>query len=122
MMRRLRRRSLLVLLALLAASGAAVAASRTRSASPATDALLKLTPAARAAQLAEAVGNYCIGSETFLMGVVTEGPGIGNAYWSLRCADGATWAVQVGPLGEVTAVDCASYAAGAPGKACFRKF
>jgi len=65
---------------------------------------INATPAARAAKLAGVVGHWCIGTETFLMGVVAEGPGEGNAYWSLRCADGSEWAVQVDPLAEVTAI------------------
>src|SRR5215208_6604227 len=69
-----------------------------RSPNPANDELLKLPPPERAARLARAVGNWCIGTEAFLMGVVAAGTGQGNAYWSLRCADGTAWAVQVEPL------------------------
>jgi hypothetical protein len=88
----------------------------------ANDKLLKLAPAGRAAELARAVGHWCIGTEAFLMGVVTAGPGEGNAYWSLRCADGSTWAVQIDPLGEVTAIDCNSYQEAGAGKECFKTF
>jgi hypothetical protein len=93
-----------------------------KSNNPAQDQLLKLSPAERAARLARAVGNWCIGTEAFLMGVVTSGSGEGNAYWSLRCADGATWAVQVDPLAEVTAIACDDFKEVAAGKECFKKF
>jgi hypothetical protein len=56
------------------------------------------------------------------MGIITGGAGEGNAYWSLRCADGSAWAVQIDPLAEVTAIDCASFKADGAGKECFKKF
>ena len=84
--------------------------------------LLKLPPAERAAMLARAVGHWCIGTDAFPMGVVTSGAGEGNAYWSLRCADGTAWAVQIDPFAEVTAIDCASFKAAGNGKECFKKF
>jgi hypothetical protein len=86
------------------------------------DKLLKLAPPGRAAELARAVGHWCIGTEAFLMGVVASGKGEGNAYWSLRCADGSTWAIQIDPLGEVTAIDCDSYKEVGAGKECFKTF
>ena len=106
------------------AAGALDAAPKQQSKSqnPAHDQLLKLSPPERAAKLARAIGNWCIGTEAFLMGVVTSGPGQGNAYWSLRCADGATWAVQVDPSAEVTAIDCDDFKEVAAGKECFKKF
>ena len=116
--------TVLALVAALTATGSAVGAGRepAKSINPASDALVKLTPSQRAARLAGVVGNWCIGTETFLMGVVREGAGEGNAYWSLRCADGAAWAVQVDPLGEVTAIDCDSFKQAGAGKECFQKF
>jgi hypothetical protein len=106
----------------LLAAGVADAAQRASSPNPANDKLLKQRPAERAATLANAVGNWCIGTETFLMGVVASGTGAGNAYWSLRCADGTSWAVQIDPLAEVTAIDCESFKADGAGKECFKKF
>ena len=95
---------------------------QSKSRNPANDQLLKLPAPQRAAYLARAVGNWCIGTEAFLMGLVTSGSGEGNAYWSLRCADGATWVVQVDPLAEVTAIGCDDFKQVAPGKECFKKF
>jgi hypothetical protein len=108
------------------ACGMAAAQSRLQPGNPplnpTNDDLVKLAPSERAARFAQAVGNWCIGTETFLMGVLTSDPGAGNAYWSLRCADGGTWAVQVDKYGAVTAIDCASYNTVAVGKECFKKF
>lgn len=107
-------------------SGAAAAQSQLQPGNPplnpTNDDLVRLAPPERAARLAAAVGNWCIGTETFLMGVLTSDPGAGNAYWSLRCADGGTWAVQVDKYGAVTAIDCASFNTVAVGKECFKKF
>jgi hypothetical protein len=108
---------------LLAAGGNAVAAQRAaKPANPANEELEKLAPAQRAGVFARAVGNWCIGTETFLMGVVTAGTGQGNAYWSLRCADGSTWAIQVDPLAEITAIGCDTFKDVGAGKECFKKF
>ena len=84
--------------------------------------LLELPPTERAATLAQAVGHWCVGTQAFPMGIVLHGAGEGNAYWSLRCADGSAWAVQIDPFAEVTAIDCASFKEAGQGKECFKKF
>ena len=112
----------LAMFALLVAGGARAAQLPAQSTNAANAKLLKLAPAARAAELAKVVDHWCIGTETFLMGVIGAGRGAGNAYWSLRCADGSAWAVQVDPLGNVSAIDCDSYKAEGAGKECFKKF
>lgn len=124
MARRLTWRAALALSAMLGVGGIAVAAPKQppKSANAANDELLKLGPADRAAHLARAVGRWCIGAEAFLMGVQAGGPGDGNAYWSLRCADGTAWAVQIDPLAAVTAIDCDTFKQAAAGKECFKKF
>jgi hypothetical protein len=116
-------RAALAISAVLVAGGADSAPKHPpKSINPANDDLVKLSPPDQAARLARAVGNWCIGTEAFLMGLVTSGRGEGNAYWSLRCADGTAWAVQVDPLAEVTAIDCASFKDASVGKECFKKF
>ena len=92
------------------------------SLNPANDELLKLPPPERTEKLARSVSQWCIGTEAFPMGVIGAGPGRGNAYWSLRCADGSEWAVQVDPEAGVTAIDCHTYKDAAPGKECFKQF
>jgi hypothetical protein len=94
----------------------------TGSLNPAQDELMKLPPPERAEKLARAISRWCIGTEAFLMGVVGAGPGRGNAYWSLRCADGSTWAIQIDPQGGATAIGCEEFAAAAIGKECFKQF
>jgi|SRR3954452_5907911 len=89
---------------------------------PANDELQKLPPPERAEKLARAISRWCIGTEAFQMGMVGAGPGRGNAYWSLRCADGTEWAIQIDPVGSATAIDCTEYKVAAPGKECFKKF
>jgi hypothetical protein len=113
----------LAIVAALSAGSAEGAARRpAQSVNPANDKLVKMAPPERAATLAGAVGHWCIGTEAFPMGVTTAGPGAGNAYWSLRCADGTAWAVQIDPLAEVTAIDCDSFKENGAGKECFKKF
>jgi hypothetical protein len=56
------------------------------------------------------------------MGVIKSGRGAGNAYWSLRCADGSAWAVQIDPYAQVTAVNCKAFDALGEGKQCFKRF
>ncbi len=102
-----------------------VAAAARHAAAPINRAdakLLAMSPPERVAMLARAIGHWCIGTEAFPMGVVTAGPGQGNAYWSLRCADGTAWAVQINPFAEVTAIDCDTFKAAGAGKECFKKF
>jgi hypothetical protein len=114
--------ALAITASLIAGSTVGVAQGPAKSVNPAHDKLLRVSPAERAAVLARAVGNWCVGTETFLMGVEPSGPGAGNAYWSLRCADGRTWAVQIDPLTEVVAIDCDSFKENGAGKECFKKF
>ena len=114
--------ALAICAALLAGNAAGAAHHPAKSINPVNDKLLRLSPPRRTATLARAVGHWCIGTETFLMGLVPAGRGQGNAYWSLRCTDGSAWAIQIDPLGDVTAIDCDSYRANGAGKECFKKF
>ena len=112
-----------LLAAAMLAIGASAGAQRAaKPLNPASDKLEKLPPAERAGVLARAVGHWCIGTETFLMGVVTQGQGQGNAYWSLRCADGSAWVMQIDRLAGITAIDCDTFKANGAGKECFKKF
>ena len=112
-----------VIATVLAANGVAGAAGRpAASLNPGNDKLLKMPPAQRSAVLAKVVGHWCIGTETSLMGVIQSGAGEGNAYWSVRCADGSAWAVQLNPDETYVAIDCAEYKAVGDGKECFKKF
>jgi hypothetical protein len=114
--------ALAIVVSLVAGSAAGAPRHPAKSINPANDKLLQLSPVKRADTLARAVGHWCIGTETFLMGVETSGAAAGNAYWSLRCADGAEWALQVNRLAEIVAIDCDSFKANGAGKECFKKF
>ena len=113
---------LAVAIVLAIGTGAAQGEKPRRPSNPANDALLKLGPPQRAEQLARAIDQWCIGTAAFPMGLATEGAGAGNAYWSLRCADGSAWAIQIDPRGDANAIDCASFKEAALGKECFKKF
>jgi hypothetical protein len=120
---RLARCPALVITLILFAAGTAGAADKpVQPANPVNAKLFSMKPAERAALLAKAVGHWCIGTEAFQMGVATTGRGAGNAYWSLRCADGSAWALQIDPFADVTAVDCVHFNAQAGGKECFKRF
>jgi hypothetical protein len=103
-------------------AGATGAATRQATTNKANDKLMELSPPDRAATLARAVGHWCIGTEAFPMGVGSTGRAAGNAYWSLRCADSTTWAIQIDPMAAVTAIDCDTFKANGAGKECFKKF
>jgi hypothetical protein len=108
--------------AAVAASGAELVSPHSGSLNPTNDELLKLPPPERAEKLARSVNQWCIGTEAFLMGEIGAGPGRGNAYWSLRCADGTEWAIQIDPEAGVSAIDCNTFKYAAPGKECFKQF
>jgi hypothetical protein len=114
------------LVLIVAAGSAAGAAERhdgpANPINPTNAKLLASKPAERAAVLAQAVGHWCIGTEAFPMGVTKSGKAAGFAYWSLRCADGSAWAVQIDPLANVTSMNCATFDALGNGKQCFKRF
>jgi hypothetical protein len=109
-------------LALNPAGAEPVSPSGSGSLNPANEELLSLSPPERAEKLARSISQWCIGTETFLMGIIGAGPGKGNAYWSLRCADGTQWAIQIDPEAGATAIGCDEFKNAAPGKECFKKF
>lgn len=111
------RRVILLISALLAAAaGAAVAAG---SGNPTHDRLLALAPAEQAKTLSRSIEG-CVGMSAYPMGVTTKGKAKGLAYWSLRCRDGRSFAVQIAPNAEAVVIDCRLLHAN--GKDCFKKF
>jgi hypothetical protein len=111
------RRVLLFTALLAAGSGVAVAAG---SGNPTHDRLLTLPPAEQAKTLAKGIGQGCVGTSAFPMGVTTSGNAKGLAYWSVRCKDGRSFAVQIAPDAQAVVVDCRVLQAN--GKECFKKF
>ena len=90
------------------------------SGNPAHDRLLSLPAAEQAKTLAKAVGQGCVGISAFPMGVTSTGKAKGLAYWSVRCKDGRSFALQIAPDAEAVVVDCRLLQAN--GKECFKKF
>ena len=111
-------RALLLLAASVAVgSGGAQAAG---SGNPVHDRLLSLPPAEQAKALAQNVGQGCNGTSAFPMGVVSTDKWKSLAYWSVRCKDGRSFAIQIAPNAQIFVIDCRTLQAN--GKECFKKF
>jgi hypothetical protein len=90
------------------------------SGNPVNDRLLALPPAEQAKTISKNVGQGCVGVTAFPMGVAMTGKAKGLAYWSVRCKDGRSFAIQIAPNAEIFVVDCRVLQAN--GKECFKKF
>jgi hypothetical protein len=112
------RRPALLLAALIAAGP--VAGQTAGSGNSVHDRLLLLPPAEQAKAIAKNVGQGCVGTEVFSMGVTAIGKAKGFAYWSVRCKDGRSFALQIAPNGETFVMDCRVLKAN--GRECFKKF
>jgi hypothetical protein len=88
----------------------------------ANDELLRLPPQERAAKLADHLGVWCIGTNPFFMGMTKEGRAKGYAYWSVTCAGGASYMIQITPGGRGAAVDCRTLKQGGEGRECYKTF
>jgi len=108
----------LVFIALIAACPAA--AQKSGSGNPANDRLMGLAPAQQAKTLAKGVGHGCVGISAFPMGVASTDKWKSIAYWSVKCKDGRSFAVQIAPNAEAFIIDCRVLQAN--GKECFKKF
>jgi hypothetical protein len=109
----------LLLLAALMAAGPGRAAVAAGPDNPTHERLLASPPDQQAEVLTKGIKG-CAGSSAFPMGVTTSGKAKGYAYWSVRCRDGRSFAVQIAPDAKVTAVDCKALEGS--GKECFKKF
>jgi hypothetical protein len=112
-------RGLIVLAAVMALSADPAAAAG--SGNPANDSLLAMSPDQQAKVLTKGIKG-CVGESPFQMGVTASGKAKGYAYWSVRCKDGRSFAVQITPAAKAmaTVVDCRALAG--TGKECFKKF
>jgi hypothetical protein len=99
---------------------AAVAAEAAASGNPVHDRLLTLPSAEQASVLGHNVGRGCVGISAFPMGVVSTDKWKSLAYWSVRCKDGRSFAIQISPNSQIFVVDCQTFRAN--GKECFKKF
>jgi hypothetical protein len=112
-------RGLLVLAAVIALGADPIAAAG--SGNLANDSLLAMSPDQQAKMLTQGIKG-CVGESPFQMGVTASGKAKGYAYWSVRCKDGRSFAVQITPAAKAraTIVDCAALQG--TGKECFKKF
>lgn len=101
----------------------AVAPSRAEAAGSGNsvhDRLLALPPAEQAKAIGRNIGQGCVGASAFPMGVVNTDKWKALAYWSVRCKDGRSFAIQIAPNAETFVIDCRVLKAN--GKECFKKF
>jgi hypothetical protein len=112
-------RGLLVLAAVIALGANPAAAAG--SGNPANDSLLAMSPDQQAKALTQGIKG-CVGESPFPMGVTASGKAKGYAYWSVRCKDGRSFAIQLTPAAKAkaSAVDCRALEG--TGKECFKKF
>jgi hypothetical protein len=105
----------------LAAGGWLAVARAAGSGNPTNDRLLAMPEAQQAQALGNSLRRGCVGVAAFPMGVTTVGHARGFAYWSVRCKDGKSYAVQIPPRGKnAVVVDC--HALQGTGRECFKKF
>jgi hypothetical protein len=113
------RTGVLLLAALLAADPGLTALAAGGSGNPANDSLLIMSAEQQAQLLTKGIKG-CVGESPFPMGVTTTGKAKGYAYWSVRCKDGRSFAIQITPKSQATAADCKALEGS--GKECFKKF
>ena len=113
------RRGMLLLAALLAVSSGLTALAAEGSGNSANDSLLAMSPDQQAQMLTKGIKD-CVGESPFPMGVTKTGKAKGYAYWSVRCKDGRSFAVQITPKSQATAAECKALEGS--GKECFKKF
>jgi hypothetical protein len=90
-------------------TGAALhATTMAYAANGANDYLLSVTPKIQVATLAKAVGANCRGQMAFYMGIGKSGMSEDKGFWSIRCADGRSFLVQVNPDGTSQVLECAA--------------
>jgi hypothetical protein len=117
----MRKCTLLLMAALVVASAIGSQARAAGSGNPMNDRLLAMPEAQRAQALGNSFHRGCVGIAAFPMGVTVSGHARGNAYWSVRCKNGKSYAVQIPPRGKAAVVvDC--QALEGTGRECFKKF
>jgi hypothetical protein len=84
--------------------------------------LLHMSPQDQAAKLADLLGVWCIGTRPFYMGSTKQGPAKGYAYWSITCAGGQDYMVQIPPNGKGAAIDCKTLKEQGQGRECYKMF
>ena len=98
------------------------ATAATTTGNPYNDALLRMSPEQQAAKLASFLGDTCIGTKPFPMGVTKAGRAKGYAYWSIECAGAGSYMVQLDPDGRGAAIDCKTLKENGQGRECYKAF
>ena|SRR6516162_1972878 len=111
-------RGMLLAAMMVASSGLGVLAAG-GSGNSANDSLLAMSPEQQAQMLTKGIKG-CVGESPFPMGVTKTGKAKGYAYWSVRCQDGRSFAIQITPKSQATAAECKQLEGS--GKECFKKF
>ncbi len=93
----------------------------TRSDNPANARLADLTSTEQAVVLGKLIGHGCTGVVAFPMGIGRHDADRGDAYWSVRCADGKSYAVALHPdqAGSVSVLGCDAMQSA--GMECFKR-
>lgn len=105
----------------LMATGWGLAAMAAGTGNPTNDRLLALPPDQQAKTLTKGIKG-CVGESAFPMGVVSTTKFKSLAYWSVRCKDGRSFAVQISSDAKGTAQVADCRALEGTGKECFKKF
>jgi hypothetical protein len=114
---------LLLAVALLTAGAGWAELQAAGSGNSINDRLLATSEAQRAQFLGASVHGDCVGLEAFPMGVLKSGPAKGAAYWSVRCKNGKSYAIEFPPASvkiRPMYVDCQKLQG--TGKECFKRF
>ena len=112
------RRGMLRLAVLMVAGSGLGALAAGGSGNSANDNLLAMPPEQQAQMLTKGIKD-CVGESPFPMGVTKTGKAKGYAYWSVRCKDGRSFAIQITPKSQATAADCKQLVGS--GKECFQE-
>lgn len=91
------------------------------SGNPANDRLANLTSTEQAVVLGKKIGHGCTGIAAFPMGIGRHDADRGDAYWSVRCADGESYAVALHPDKEGTVNVLGCDAMHSAGMDCFKR-
>jgi hypothetical protein len=91
-----------------------------RADNPANARLADLPSTEQAVVLGKVIGHGCTGVVAFPMGIGRHDADRGDAYWSVRCADGKSYAVALHPdqAGSVSVLGCDAMQSA--GMACFK--
>jgi hypothetical protein len=114
-------RGISLLAALVVAGSGLGALAAGGSGNSVNDSLLAMSPDQQATTLTKGIKG-CVGESPFQMGVTATGKAKGYAYWSVRCKDGRSFAVQITPAVKAKAIVVDCRALEGTGKECFKKF